>query len=261
MKNINKSHRRDFLKTLGILSLAPVLKSCDSSTGFWGEDDPVNRDRPSKPIADIMLEGTEEEIARAIQNKHPIIQELYNNPGKELTIGFIQERVYNILRLSFTRSNLVPYLHLRLVNTRTNETANVIWGSDGIYPTIKFVDNSGNTIVKNGKILEFKLNINPATSPADWIIIGIKIFGMALILWVGFSLAKYIASALAFIAFNAMAIGLVLAGVAFVIQIIQWILNRTGIQMGDIVGFFQSSISAIVVLLLNVMNYLVNYFG
>lgn len=267
MKNFNKIHRRNFLKSLGVLSLAPFIQSCENSvSGFWGEGETgTNRDRPSQPKVDILLEGTEEQIAQALQNKHSLIQDLYNNPGKEISIGFTQDRNYNVLKLSFVNDNIVSYPHLKMVNTSTNEVANVVWGIDGIYPSIKFVDNYGNVIIKNGKPLEFALNIpsklNKVNSPSDWIIIGIKVFGIALILWIGFSIVKYIAAAIAFIAFNAMAIGLVLAGAALVIQVLKWILDRTGITMNDVVVFFQRAVSSIVNLLIEVMNYIIGYFG
>jgi len=264
MKLTNKIHRRNFLKTLGVLSLTPLIQSCDSSIGFWDGSDGTDINRPIKPKVDILLDGTEEEIASSVQNKHDFLQDLYNNPGKELKIGFLQERSYNILTLSFMKSNIVSYPHLRLVNTRTNEVANVIWGRDGLKPTIKFVDDSGNVIIKNGKSLEFALNIPSklakVNSPSDWIIAGIKIFAVALILWIGFSIAKYVASAIAFIAFNALAIGLVIAGLGIVIEIIQWILGITGITLRDIVEIFMLAINAIVELLIDVMNYLINYF-
>jgi hypothetical protein len=265
MKVSNKIHRRNFLKALGVLSLTPFFQSCDSSVGYWDGRDGTDTDRPTKPNVDILLDGTEEEIAQAVQNKHTTLQDLYNNPGKELKIGFIQDRSYNILKLSFVKSNIVSYPHLRLMNTKTNEIANVIWGRDGLKPTIKFVDNSGNVINKNGKNLEFTISLPSklakVNSPSDWIIAGIKIFGIALLFWIGFSIAKYVASAIAFIAFNALAIGLVIAGLGIVIEILQWILGTTGITLSDIVEIFQRTISAIVYLLVDVMNYLISYFG
>ncbi len=119
--------------------------------------------------------------------------------------------------------------------------------------------------MKNGKPLEFALNVpsklNKINSPSDWIVIGIKIFGIALLLWIGFSIVKYVAAAIAFIAFNAMAIGLVLAGAALVIQLLKWILDRTGITMNDVVDFFKRAINTIVSLLFEVVNYILNYFG
>lgn len=271
MKKQNLFHRRNFIKTLGILSLTPFIQSCENSvSGFWGdENNGSNRDRPTDrpvvPKVDILLEGTEEQIAQSVQNKHTILQDLYNNPGKELTIGFMQDNSYNTLKLSFIKDELVSYPHLRLVNTRTNEIANVIWGMDGINPLIKFVDNYGNVIYKNGKALEFSLNLpgklNKVNSPADWILTGIKIFGIALVLWLGFTIAKYIIAALAFLAFNAMAIGLVLVGAAIVIQVIRWILERTGITMNDVVSFFVMALNNLVKTLIDVVSYIVSYFG
>ncbi len=113
--------------------------------------------------------------------------------------------------------------------------------------------------------MEFAIKIptrlSKTASPADWIIAGIKIFGVALLIWIGFSLAKYIAAAVAFIAFNAMAIGLVLAGLGIFITIIKWVLDRTGITMDDVIAFFQQTISYLVNLLTDVMSYLLSYFG
>ncbi|MCX8057563.1 MAG: hypothetical protein N3F03_08145 [Ignavibacteria bacterium] len=267
MKQPIKIHRRNFLKSLGVLALTPFIQSCESSvSSFWGDEQTgSNRERQNPPNVDILLEGTEEQIAKAVQNKHSVLQDLYNNPGKELSIGFLQDRTYNTLKISFAKTDIVSYPHLRIVNTRTSEIANVIWGIDGIYPSIKFVDNSGKTIIKNGKPLEFALNIpsklNKTNSPADWIKIGIKIFGIALLLWIGASIVKYVAAAIAFIAFNAMAIGLVIAGAALVIQVLRWILDRTGITLNDIVAFFVLAINSIVILLIDVMNYIISYFG
>lgn len=267
MKKQNILHRRNFIKSLGILSLAPFIQSCENSvSGFWGDDDTgTNRDHPTVPKVDILLEGTEEQIAQKIQNKHSTLQYLYNNPGKELTIGFLQDRSYNILKISFVNDDIVPYTHLKLTNSNTNEIANVIWGTTGLIPLIKFVDNAGNIIVKNGKALEFSLNLpqklNKPKSPSDWILIGIKIFGIALVLWLGFTIAKYILAALAFLAFNAMAIGLVLVGAAIVIQIIKWILDITGITMDEVVSFFIMAVSNLVRTLLNVVDYIISYFS
>ncbi len=256
-------NRRNFIKSLGLLTLAPVIQSCESSITGYTEGTP--RERPVTPRVDILLDGTEEEIAAKIQDKHTVLQELYDNPGKELTLGFLQDRNYNVLKITFIKDTLASYPHLRLVNSKTNEVANLLWGRDGVYPTIKFVDDAGNVIIRNGKALEFPIKIseklNKINSPVDWIIMGIKVFAVALLLWIGFSIAKYVASALAFIAFNAMAIGLVLAGLGIIVELIQWILNRTNIQFDDITDFFRNSIAGIVNTLLDVVNYVINYFS
>jgi hypothetical protein len=266
MKNLNKIHRRNFLKSLGLLSLAPFINACENSVSSnWGEDNPGTNRPPTPPKVDILLDGTEEQIAKAIQNKDSMIQDLYNNPGKEMTIGFLQDRAYNILKLSFVKDNIVSYPHLKIVNTKTNEIANLVWGMEGIYPSIKFVDNSGKTIVKNGKTLEFALKIpgkiQKTNSPGDWILTGMKVFGIALLIWIGFSIVKYVAAAIAFIAFNAMAIGLVIAGTVILVEIIRWVLDTTGITLYSIIDFFRQTIAAMVSTLMDIVNYLLGYSG
>ncbi len=262
MKNAIKIPRRKFLKSLAFLSLVPLAQSCKSSIFSSTEDG-----SQSKPKVDILLEGTEEDVAKSIQDKYDMLKSLYDNPGKELTIGFVQDGTYNVLKLSFVNDDIVSYPHLKLVNTRTGEVANVVWGIDGLYPSIKFVDNSGRTIVKNGRTLEFSLKIssskrvNEINSPSDWILIGIKVFAVALLLWIGFSVVKYIVSAIAFVAFNAMVIGLVLAGLGIVVQVIQWILDRTGITLDDVIEFFRRTIEEIINILRDVIGYITSYFG
>ncbi len=262
VKNVIKIPRRKFLKSLAFLSLLPLAQSCKSSI-FSSTND----DSQSKPNVDILLEGTEEDVAKSVQDKYDLLKSLYDNPGKELTIGFVQDGTYNVLKLSFVKDNIVSYPHLKLVNTRTGEVANVVWGVDGLYPSIKFVDNSGRTIVKNGRALEFPLKtssskrVNEIDSPSDWILIGIKVFAVALLLWIGFSVVKYIVSAIAFVAFNAMVIGLVLAGLGIVVQVIKWILDRTGITLDDVIEFFRRTIEEIINILRDVIGYITSYFG
>lgn len=258
-----KIQRRNFLKAISLLSLSPLIQSCESA--FSPGVSTGNYDRPTRANVDILLEGTEEEIASKFLNKHEVIQTLYENPGTELKIGFLEDRKYNVLKISFVKDNLASYKHLRLVNTNTGERANILWGTDGVYPLIKFVDDSGNIIIKNGKELEFPLRLsgqlNKVKSPSDWIVIGFKIFGVALLLWIGFSVAKYILAALAFISFNALAIGLVLAGVGIFIQLIKWILDLTGITYEDVVAFFVMAVNSLVQTLIDVVNYILSYVG
>lgn len=258
-----KLQRRNFLKSLSLLALSPLIQSCESALSPG--DSNGDYDRPTKPNVDILLEGTEEEIASKCLNKHEVIQTLYENPGTELKIGFLEDRKYNVLKISFVKDNLASYKHLKLVNLNTGERANILWGTDGIYPSIKFVDDSGNIIRKNGKELEFQLKLsgqlNKVKSPSDWIVIGFKIFGVALLLWIGFSVAKYILAALAFISFNALAIGLVLAGVGIFVQIIKWVLDLTGITFEDIVAFFVMAVNSLVQTLIDVVNYILSYVG
>ncbi len=119
-----KLQRRNFLKAISLLSLSPFIQSCESA--FSPGDSTGNYDRPTRPNVDNLLEGTEEEIASKCLNKHEVIQTLYENPGTELKIGFLEDRKYNVLKISFVKDNLASYKHLRLVNTNTAEKTNIL---------------------------------------------------------------------------------------------------------------------------------------
>lgn len=51
-----KLQRRNFLKSLSLLALSPLIQSCDSAISPG--DSNGDYDRPTKPNVDILLEGT-----------------------------------------------------------------------------------------------------------------------------------------------------------------------------------------------------------
>ncbi len=252
-------NRRKFIKITTLLSLSPflssILNSCANSISSVSEKEP-------KP--DLVLEGDEKTIAEKIKNQYQMLKSLYENPGKELTIAFPQGGRYNYLKISFSKDDLADYPHLKLVNWATGERANVLWGREGLNPTIKFVDNYGNVITKNGYRLEFQIKGSSTgkrtKSAVDWLILGIKVFALALAIWLGFTIAKYIVSAIAFVAFNAMVIGLILVGLSVFIPLVKWILDLTGITIDDVISLFAMAVDLIVSTLINIVNYLSGYF-
>ena len=58
-----KIQRRNFIKALGLLSISPIIQSCESSFSPTQTGGVPNRDRTLIPQVDILLDGTEEEIA------------------------------------------------------------------------------------------------------------------------------------------------------------------------------------------------------
>jgi hypothetical protein len=252
-------NRRKFIKITTLLSLSPflssILNSCANSISSVSEKEP-------KP--DLVLEGDEKTIAEKIKNQYQMLKSLYENPGKELTIAFPQGGRYNYLKISFSKDDLADYPHLKLVNWATGERVNVLWGRKGLNPTIKFVDNYGNVITKNGYRLEFQIKGSSTgkrtKSAVDWLILGIKVFALALAIWLGFTIAKYIVSAIAFVAFNAMVIGLILVGLSVFIPLVKWILDLTGITIDDVISLFAMAVDLIVSTLINIVNYLSGYF-
>lgn len=53
-----------------------------------------------------MSDRTEEEISNKCLNKQEELKQLYNSPGNELKIGFLQDREYNVIMLYFVKDNL-----------------------------------------------------------------------------------------------------------------------------------------------------------
>ncbi len=252
----NKLNRRRFIASLSIISGAPFLKSCES---FISESEP----HPTQP--DINLEGSEEQIASVCKEQFSTIKYLYENPGVEKTIGYLDGRRMKLLRISFKKDALASYPHLRLVKNDSGEAANIIWGAEGLYPSIKFVDDRGKTITAGGRLMEFAIKSNAkivnALTPLDWLILGMKIFAAALVIWIGASLVKYIAAAIAFIAFNAMVIGLLLVGLSLLIPLIQWILSITGWDMDYISNIFSRTINQLTNLLLEIQAFIISNIG
>mgnify|MGYP005841609173 CR=1 FL=1 len=80
-----------------------------------------------------------------------------------------------------------------------------------------------------------------------------------MLLWLGFTIGKYVLSALAFIAFNALVIGLVLAGIGLLIPIIRWILDITGITLESIIAILTLTLNEMIETLLDIMNYILQY--
>lgn len=257
---MGKINRRKFIKVAGLLSispfLSPLLNSCANSVSSISE---------REPMPDLILEGDEKVIAEKLKGQYQMLKSLYENPGKELTIAFPQGNAYNYLKISFSKDNLSDYPHLKLFNWSSGEVVNVLWGRDGLNPTIKFVDNAGNVITRSGYRLEFPIKSSVSKkrieSAVDWLILGIKVFAVALAIWLGLTIGKYIISAIAFVAFNAMVIGLILVGLSVFIPLVKWILDITGITIEDVVSLFASAVNLIVSTLIGIVNYLTNYFS
>jgi hypothetical protein len=262
--NTKKLNRRNFLKITGLISLSPLLNSC-SNPVISSIFDRATKYQP-KPKVDILIEGGAQNIATTVRGKHQILKSIAENPGKELKIGYESPSGYGILRISFVKDNLASYTHLKIINERTGEIANILWGMDGIYPSIKFVDSKGKTITKNGYELEFPLKLknlpstNSTLSARDWLLIGLKVFAVALAIWLGLSISKLVISALSFLAFNALVIGLLIVGLSVVIPLVKWILDVMGITFDDVVSIFEQAIDLIVSTLLSIVDYLTNYF-
>ncbi len=246
--------RRKFLSSLAVISAIPFIPGCKES---------LSTETEKLPDADLSLTGDEQTIAADVSKQFQQMQQLYDNPGKEFVIEYQSGRSSKLLGLSFSDNDAASYRHLLVRDLNSNRSVNIIWGMKGIYPSIKFTDNSGAVLIINGTEMEFALKSESGetSSPKDWLKTGIKILAVALAIWLGATVAKYIVAAVAFLAFNAMVIGLLLIGAAVLLPLLKLILNLTGWTITTITDLFSLSIELLLTLLLEIQTFILNYGG
>lgn len=255
----NQHTRRSFVSSLSGLLALPLFNKCQNT--FPPEFQDRNSDNfQSRLLGDIILDGSEEEIASTVKKQYPLLKSLVDNPGQEKIIAYKNSSGKPLfLKISVVKEKAASYHHVCL-QKENGEAAHLLWGMDGIYPSIKFTDDNGETLRINRTEMEFPLKSLDGTisTPIDWLILGIKILAAALLIWIGASILKYVLAAIAFIAFNAMAIALVIIGLSIFIPIIKWILEKTGWTLNGIVNFFERTINDIIDLLLDITRYVFN---
>lgn len=255
----NQHTRRSFVASLSGLLALPLFNKCSNSfpTEFSNGN---SNNRISRISGDIILDGSEEEIAATVKKQYPLLKSIVDNPEKEKTIGFrTTDGEASFIKISVVKDRLASYHHVRLQKAN-GETAHLLWGMDGIYPSIKFTDNNGKTLIINRTEMEFPLksSTGSVSSPTDWLTLGIKVLAAALVIWIGASILKYILAAIAFIAFNAMAIGAVMIGVSLIAPVINWIIDKTGWTLSGISAFFERAVSDILAILMDITNYILS---
>ncbi len=92
---------------------------------------------------------------------------------------------------------------------------------------------------------------------ANLLSIGTQVFAVALAIWLGASIGRAVLGALAFIAFNAMIIGIVLAAIGLALPFIRALLDFLGIQtLGDVTAFFRRVVDDLRLLFDQVVSFL-----
>jgi hypothetical protein len=178
--------------------------------------------------------------------------------GRTKSIGYFDNGNYKELGVSIIKNDLADYPYLRLVKKETNESVNILFGMEGIYPSFKFVDDNGKLLVKNNQVMEFAIRKTDSWtySSLDWFNLGVKILALGLLIWLGFSILKFVVSAIAFIVFNALLLGIVLAGLSLVVPLLKWLFDLTSWTINDVKYWFERTITEIMNLLLDIQYYI-----
>lgn len=203
---------------------------------------------PSGP--DLILTGDPQMDADLARRQFVALQSMAEKPGREISVGLAGNdgAANEVLTLAFAQNQAAGYPHLRI--TRQNgEVANLVWGTKYLLPSIRFADDNGGTLKgRDGEELEFGLSdvFGRSAKPAfarDWLSTGIKIAAVAFAAWLGLSVSGYILAALAFLAFNAMVLGLLIVAVAAISPFLKGILSTTGWTTDDVRSFFTQTAS------------------
>ncbi len=224
-------NRREFFKWL---ALAGGAVGCgDKLTG------------PSQARADIMLTGSDTELAETAGRQFSRLWDMTQNPGREVTVGFSAAGTAEVLRMSFVKNQSADYSHLRIVRQSTGEAANLLWGLENFLPAIKLADDTGRPLVKDGRemAVDFssaKVVSESALASIDLLELGAKVAIIALAIWLGAAVGKAILAAIGFIAFNAMVLGLLVLALGAISPLLEKIGDITGWKVEDVKGFIES---------------------
>lgn len=196
---------------------------------------------------DIQLNPEIRNLAETLKGQFEKIRDIAENPGQKIFIGLADVETVS---LSLVDGGPVSYRH-PVLEKSNGDLAHIIFGIEGGLPSIKFTDSSGETIVKDGRELEFgfsRFDLDDLSSD-QWIELGIKLTALGLAIWIGANIVKAVFAALAFLAFIAFIAGLLILGINFAGDIIEFFFDFSGIDLDDVIDIFQRAVDRIVILL------------
>ncbi len=152
--------------------------------------------------------------------------------------------------------------HLRILQKETGQAATFLIERKNLSPVLKVVDDKGETIIRNGKPLEYSLLTaqNAGYQESPWaekgIELGVKIVAIALVAWIGLAVAKVIIAGLSTIAFVGIVAGLVVIAAAVTQPFLAWLGEQLGIEEEDIKKFMEKSKEELAVFLQTIIQHL-----
>jgi hypothetical protein len=229
--------RRQFVGLVASSLFAPLVGCGDGGVSFNLQD----AVRP-----DLVLTGSDEELASLVQSQFSRLKTLAENPGTTLRVGVPIGGRTEVLAFSFRDGGAANYRHLRVVRESTGEAVNLVWGWKGLLPSVQMVDDTGRLITRNGRAIEvgFVDVRGRGRQALDWIAIGVKVAAIAFAIWLGAGIGRAILGAIGFLAFNAMVLGLLVAAIGVFLPAIDWLLRN--ITLGDVERFFQQLVNDII---------------
>jgi hypothetical protein len=164
--------RKEFTRRLSFAAvsaaLAPLVSACNSLVGptLPNNEDNGSHQRVSgfnrgisRGTVDITLNGDVGQAATIVRTQFNRLLELARGSAGPLRIAFPVGRNIEVLGLTIVSGGAARYRHVRVERETTGEAANLLWGREGLYPSIKLTDDNGRTIVKDGNALEFSFQL------------------------------------------------------------------------------------------------------
>lgn len=241
---MEKVSRRDFIeKTLEIIGITFLLSKIPGCVIDAGNN-------PSE----ILLTEDPRINAETVFSIQKRIKQVIEDPlGKdELRIGLIDiDGAVGVVALSYKRND-EGEKRVVLVDEKTGKSSFLEFGIKGALPSIRFTDKKGKTLLnEDGEAMEYSLlDFNKLGAPTrslnatDWLVLAIKAVAVGFAIWLGAKIAILIVGAVAFIAFNAMILGLVIAGVA----VLGLFFKKVGWDYDTVVNFFGKTVEDIKVM-------------
>lgn len=215
---MGKISRRDFLKFTATAGSTLVVGGCF----------PTISKEP-----DVILNGTAGD-AKKISGLWPEFQSMAKKPFQQLRIGLLQGEEMKIVRFWVDNKG-----HVYFFNEKTEQAGSLQFGWEGSSPSIKVVDSDGNPLGeyafwgdKQGA---------PALAAIDtkqWFTWAVRAVAVSLGVWLVAEVGVFLLSALAFVAFNLMVLGLLLAAGTLVYSTAKLFFGATGITVDDVKEWF-----------------------
>jgi len=221
-----------------------VLSAC--------KDSPVEPDPNKDP--ELSFSDNPESNALTIEKNSGMIRAVAEK-DKDLKIKFrTKQNNDSFVYLRHRVNQSADYRHI-VIEKENGETANLLWGWKGIKPSVRLADSSGKTIIVDGVELEFAISSDSGTdgptnqTANDFLILAMKVLGIAIAIWLGASVIKLVAAAIAFVAFNAMTFAFIAIAGSLAYFILKRVLDYMGWTYDDVVNFLIQSWNRILDLL------------
>ncbi|MEK7103976.1 MAG: hypothetical protein AAB842_01075 [Patescibacteria group bacterium] len=240
---MEKVSRRNFIKNglgaIGTVALIGNLEGCLDING--------------PPAPEVLLTGNPEIDAESIKGIYKRIEQIVKDPLDKLRIGWLEDNnKVKVVVLSYLQDAKGDKRAV-ITNEETGESSYLGFGIKGLSPSIKFMSEKGKTLLDEaGKEMEYAfLDFNKKGAPAknfgvtDWLVLAIKAVAIGFAIWLGAKIIALIVGAVAFVAFNVMVIGLVIAGVVALGAVAKWVIDKTGWNYETAKDFFGKTVEDI----------------